>query len=143
MNLFVFVLIIFLLNVQVVVLFSVIVCIVLECLFSLFEFKVCQLLLLELVSQVVVSCDVICVIFDGDDLCLLVVVGFCLIYDFCFVFEYVECFVVLSDEFDGQLFLVMCVYVEKLCIMVGWKGFVYDLYLDGSDDMVVGLVLFW
>lgn len=33
----------------------------------------------------------------------------------------------------------MCVYFEKLCIMVGWKGLINDLYFDGSFDIEYGL----
>lgn len=35
----------------------------------------------------------------------------------------------------------MCVYFEKLCIMVGWKGLINDLYMDNSFQINDGLCI--
>lgn len=33
----------------------------------------------------------------------------------------------------------MCVYVDKLCMMVGWCGYLFDFDMDGSNDMGKGV----
>src|SRR5262249_28739358 len=40
-----------------------------------------------------------------------------------------------------RLCIVMRVYFEKPRTTVGWKGLIYDPYLDGSDDVGTGLRL--
>lgn len=86
----------------------------------------------NVVNMVVYVWKVIYKILKGNDDCLLVVIGLCLIYDFVVVKEYVICLLVLCEELKDELEIVMCVYFEKLCIMVGWKGLINDLYMDNS-----------
>lgn len=71
-------------------------------------------------------------ILKGNDDRLLVVIGLCLIYDFVVVKEYVIRLLALCEELKDELEIVMCVYFEKLCIMVGWKGLINDSYMDNS-----------
>lgn len=84
-------------------------------------------------------CKIILDIIVGCDFCLLVVCGFCFIYDLEIVLEYVCWFKVFVVEVSDSFYLVMCVYFEKFCIIVGWKGLINDFYMDGFFDVEVGL----
>lgn len=95
----------------------------------------------EVFDIVSVLCVVLYQILYGCDDCLVVVVGLCLIYDLKVVIEYVQCLKLLCDVLVGELEIVMCVYFEKLCIMVGWKGLINDLDLDGSFRIDKGLCI--
>lgn len=70
---------------------------------------------------------------------MLVVCGFCFIYDSEIVLEYVRRFKVFVVEVSDSFYLVMRVYFEKFRIIVGWKGLINDFYMDGFFDVEVGL----
>ncbi len=70
---------------------------------------------------------------------LLVVVGPCSIHDEESAIEYAEKLAVLQHELNDRLVIVMRVYLEKPRTTVGWKGLIYDPFLDGSGDMHHGL----
>lgn len=95
----------------------------------------------NVVNIVVYVCKVIYQIFKGDDDCLLVVIGFCFIYDLVVVKEYVVCLLILCEVLKGEFEIVMWVYFEKLCIIVGWKGFINDFYMDNSFCINDGLCI--
>ncbi|MGJ8516023.1 3-deoxy-7-phosphoheptulonate synthase [Carnimonas bestiolae] len=78
-------------------------------------------------------------IINGRDSRMLVVVGPCSLHERRSAIEYAERLASLSQQVDDQLLLVMRAYVEKPRTTVGWKGLVYDPFLDGSDDMASGL----
>jgi 3-deoxy-7-phosphoheptulonate synthase len=74
-----------------------------------------------------------------DDGRLLVIIGPCSIHDPEAALDYASRLHVLSQELAERLCIVMRVYFEKPRTTVGWKGLIYDPYLDGSDDMATGL----
>ena len=74
-----------------------------------------------------------------EDRRLLVIVGPCSIHDVDAALEYAKRLNALRQELQDQVYIVMRVYFEKPRTTVGWKGFIFDPNLDGSDDMVGGL----
>jgi 3-deoxy-7-phosphoheptulonate synthase len=74
-----------------------------------------------------------------EDHRLLVIVGPCSIHDPEAALEYAGRLNALHQELADRLCIVMRVYFEKPRTTIGWKGFIYDPYLDGSDDMATGL----
>lgn len=76
-----------------------------------------------------------------EDPRLLVIVGPCSIHDLQAAREYAHRLRELSLELAEHLCIVMRVYFEKPRTTVGWKGLLYDPYLDGSDNMADGLCI--
>jgi len=74
-----------------------------------------------------------------EDERLLTIVGPCSIHDPEAALVYAGRLRALSQELADRLCIVMRVYFEKPRTTVGWKGLMYDPYLDGSDDMAMGL----
>ena len=74
-----------------------------------------------------------------EDHRLLVIVGPCSIHDIDAAHEYARRLNVLRQELQEHLCIIMRVYFEKPRTTVGWKGFIFDPHLNGSDDMVTGL----
>ena len=70
---------------------------------------------------------------------MLVIAGPCSIHDPEIAREYARRLVNLRRELAGQLCVVLRVYCEKPRPTVGWKGFINDPRLDGSDDVPAGL----
>jgi 3-deoxy-7-phosphoheptulonate synthase len=71
---------------------------------------------------------------------LLVVTGPCSIHDPKATLEYAAKVKEWRDTYGDTLEIVMRAYVEKPRTELGWKGFVYDPLLDGSNDINLGLV---
>lgn len=71
---------------------------------------------------------------------LLVIVGPCSIHDPKAALEYAEHISRWRERYGGRLEIVMRTYIEKPRTELGWKGFVYDPLLDGSNDINLGLV---
>jgi 3-deoxy-7-phosphoheptulonate synthase len=80
-------------------------------------------------------------ILSHEDGRLLVIVGPCSIHDPTAALEYAGRLNRLRQELQNRLCIVMRVYFEKPRTTVGWKGFIYDPHLDGSDDLPTGLRL--
>jgi 3-deoxy-7-phosphoheptulonate synthase len=74
-----------------------------------------------------------------EDHRLLVIVGPCSIHDPEAALQYAGRLNALRQELADRLCIVMRVYFEKPRTIIGWKGLIYDPYLDGSDDMATGL----
>ncbi len=74
-----------------------------------------------------------------EDHRLLVIVGPCSIHDTDAALEYACRLNNLRQECQDDLCIVMRTYFEKPRTTVGWKGLIYDPYLDGSDDLPAGL----
>lgn len=77
----------------------------------------------------------------GHDPRLLVVVGPCSIHDPLAAMDYAQRLAALADELSDTMLLAMRVYTEKPRTTVGWKGMLYDPFLDGSARMDEGLAL--
>lgn len=69
----------------------------------------------------------------------LAIVGPCSIHDPKSALEYAERLARLQRELGDEVLLIMRAYFEKPRTSVGWKGFLYDPDLDGSDDLARGL----
>lgn len=67
------------------------------------------------------------------------IVGPCSIHNVESAIKYAELLKNLSDKVSDKCFLVMRVYVEKPRTTIGWKGLLYDPYLNGSDDILQGI----
>lgn len=70
----------------------------------------------------------------------LAIVGPCSIHDRASALDYASRLQRLQHELGDDVLLVMRAYFEKPRTSLGWKGFLYDPGLDGSDDLVRGLV---
>ncbi|MCB1081664.1 MAG: 3-deoxy-7-phosphoheptulonate synthase [Chlamydiia bacterium] len=77
----------------------------------------------------------------GEEDRLVIFAGPCSIHDPAIALEYGEKLKALSKKVEERIFLVMRVFLEKPRTQFGWKGFLYDPLLDGSDEIEKGLYL--
>lgn len=96
-------------------------------------------LLAPFAAQIMQQRQTIANILNGTDSRLLVVTGPCSIHDETAVLEYAEKLHQLQQKVQDQIVFVMRAYIEKPRTTVGWKGFLYDPNLDGSNNMQLGL----
>ncbi len=75
----------------------------------------------------------------GKEKRLAVLVGPCSIHDPVAAKEYGRRLKELALDVESNLFLVMRVFLEKPRSRTGWKGILYDPYLDASNDIEAGL----
>lgn len=78
-------------------------------------------------------------ILQGEDDRLLLVIGPCSIHDPVAARDYGGRLAELQGQYGDQLQLVMRTYFEKPRTTLGWKGFIFDPHLDGSDRLAEGL----
>jgi len=78
-------------------------------------------------------------ILRGEDPRLLGIVGPCSIHDRTSALEYAGKLADLQKRLGDRLYLVMRVYFEKPRTTVGWRGFLVDPRLDGSQAIEDGL----
>ncbi|EKP0316666.1 3-deoxy-7-phosphoheptulonate synthase [Aeromonas veronii] len=78
-------------------------------------------------------------ILQGEDDRLLLVIGPCSIHDPAAARDYGGQLAELQGQYGEQLQLVMRTYFEKPRTTLGWKGFIFDPDLDGSDQLEKGL----
>ena len=67
-------------------------------------------------------------------------IGPCSIHDIDSAIAYAKCFKKLCTTLSNRCFLVMRVHLQKPRTITGWKGLMYDPYLDGSNDIQTGLI---
>jgi 3-deoxy-7-phosphoheptulonate synthase len=79
-------------------------------------------------------------ILRGADGRLAVIAGPCSIHDPAATLEYAAFVGRMRDRHRDDLEIVMRTYTEKPRTEVDWKGFAYDPYLDGSNNISVGLI---
>lgn len=72
---------------------------------------------------------------------LAIIVGPCSIHNIESALIYAQRLKKLSLAVEETLFLVMRVYIEKARTTIGWKGFLYDPFLNGTNDIHAGLSL--
>ncbi len=72
---------------------------------------------------------------------LLLITGPCSIHDYGGAMEYARKLKELADSVADRIILVMRAYFEKPRTVLGWKGMIYDPFLDGSHDIEAGLRL--
>jgi 3-deoxy-7-phosphoheptulonate synthase len=78
-------------------------------------------------------------ILAGKDDRQIVIVGPCSIHDYDLALEYAEKLNVLREKVEDKMVLIMRTYFEKPRTTVGWKGFIYDPYLDDSYSLGKGV----
>lgn len=78
-------------------------------------------------------------IFDGEDSRTMVIVGPCSIHDGEQALEYARKLNVLRERVEDRLVVVMRAYFEKPRTTIGWKGFIYDPFLDDSYTLDKGV----
>ncbi|MFN0064732.1 MAG: 3-deoxy-7-phosphoheptulonate synthase [Chlamydiales bacterium] len=78
-------------------------------------------------------------ILSGIDDRLVLIVGPCSVHDERALLEYAVRLKCLSEEVSKRFFVILRAYFEKPRTTIGWKGFLYDPYLDGSYDIETGL----
>ncbi|MFA0813249.1 hypothetical protein [Microbulbifer epialgicus] len=71
---------------------------------------------------------------------LLVIVGPCSIHDTEAALNCAHRLSHIKKHFDNNLCIIMRCNLEKPRTRVGWKGLIYDPYLDGSSDMETELI---
>ena len=76
----------------------------------------------------------------GADGRLAVIAGPCSIHDPAATLEYAVFLRSMRERYGDDLEIVMRTYTEKPRTEVDWKGFAYDPYLDGSNNISVGLI---
>jgi 3-deoxy-7-phosphoheptulonate synthase len=79
-------------------------------------------------------------IVSGADGRLAVIAGPCSIHDPVATLEYADFVRRMRERHGADLEIVMRTYTEKPRTEVDWKGFAYDPYLDGSNQISVGLI---
>ncbi len=80
-------------------------------------------------------------ILTKNDRRIALVIGPCSIHDPAATLEYAQRLHTLAQEVSTTCYIVMRAYVEKPRTITGWKGFLYDPYLDGSHNMNQGILL--
>jgi len=78
-------------------------------------------------------------ILDGKDRRRIVITGPCSLHDPKAAIEYAGRLKQLQDELSDKIILIMRTYFEKPRTTLGWKGMIYDPYLDSSYDITEGL----
>ena len=72
---------------------------------------------------------------------LLIIIGPCSIHDPEAAMDYADKLQQVSNQYEGELEIVMRVYFEKPRTTIGWKGYINDPDLDGSNNIDKGLRL--
>lgn len=70
---------------------------------------------------------------------ILAIVGPCSLHDIDSTMEYAQKLQKLQQKVSDKVLIVMRAYFEKPRTTLGWKGMLYDPYLDGSYDIAEGL----
>jgi 3-deoxy-7-phosphoheptulonate synthase len=68
-----------------------------------------------------------------------VIAGPCSLHDKDTSLDYARRLKKLQDKFGQKLLIIMRTYFEKPRTTIGWKGMIYDPYLDGSYNIEEGL----
>lgn len=93
-----------------------------------------------LADTVLRSRDEVINIITRKDKRMLAMVGPCSIHDIDSAIEYAQKLEKLSSKVQDKIKVVMRTYFEKPRTTVGWKGMLYDPYLDGSYNIEEGLI---
>lgn len=78
-------------------------------------------------------------ILEGKDERKALIAGPCSIHDEEAALEYASRLKKLSFDISHAFFPILRVFIEKSRTRTGWKGMLYDPYLDGSNDIAHGL----
>ena len=75
----------------------------------------------------------------GKDKRIIVILGPCSIHDLNSAEEYADFVLEMRKKFNDKLLIIMRTYFVKPRTTVGWKGYLYDPYLDNSNRIDIGL----
>lgn len=78
-------------------------------------------------------------ILEGKDERLLLIIGPCSVHNITAARRYANKLKALAEELKDSFLILMRVHGEKPRTTLGWKGFVSDPYLDGSEQLEHGL----
>lgn len=78
-------------------------------------------------------------VLERSDPRLCLIVGPCSIHDESAVLEYATRLKQLTSEINESFFPIIRLFFEKPRTQLGWKGMLYDPFLDGSDDIGAGI----
>jgi len=78
-------------------------------------------------------------IIDSKDSRKVIIIGPCSIHNTNEAIEYAKKLKELSLKLENKFLIVMRVYFEKPRSSIGWKGFINDPFLDGSNNISEGL----
>jgi 3-deoxy-7-phosphoheptulonate synthase len=84
------------------------------------------------------SRKIIQAILTNKDKKRIVITGPCSLHDKDASLDYARRLKQLQDKYQKQLLIIMRTYFEKPRTTLGWKGMLYDPYLDGSDNIEEG-----
>ncbi|MCE2982500.1 MAG: hypothetical protein LW832_02925 [Parachlamydia sp.] len=90
-------------------------------------------------AKVLENRQTISAILSGKDPRKLLIVGPCSIHEAKSAMEFGRGLNDLSKEIESQFFTIMRVYCEKGRTSTGWKGYLYDPFLDGSNQLGIGI----
>ena len=93
----------------------------------------------ETAHLVAESRRIIQAILTNKDKRRIVITGPCSLHDKDTSLDYARRLKKLQDKFPKKLLIIMRTYFEKPRTTLGWKGMIYDPYLDGSYDIEEGL----
>jgi len=79
-------------------------------------------------------------ILNGKDKRKVVIFGPCSVHDYLSLMDYAKKFKKLSDKVKNTFFCVLRFFIEKPRTHLGWKGYIYDPLLDGSNDIALGIM---
>lgn len=80
-------------------------------------------------------------ILEGKCPRIALIVGPCSIHDTTAALEYATRLKNLSDKISDTFLVIMRAYFEKPRTELGWRGFFYDPFLDGSNNIAEGIRL--
>lgn len=83
--------------------------------------------------------DLIKRVVSGKDPRIALVLGPCSIHNSASAKMFAQSLKNLQDQVSDTFLLVMRTYVEKPRTALGWKGFLYDPFLDGTNDILAGI----
>lgn len=92
-------------------------------------------------EQIAACRDAVGNILLGNDTRKLLIVGPCSIHNIDAAQEYARRLAGLSAEVQDVFYIVMRTHFEKPRTVLGWKGLLYDPFLDGSNNLQEGIRL--
>jgi len=92
----------------------------------------------EVAHVVADSRNIIQNILVNKDKRLMVITGPCSLHDPKAALEYAEKLKQLQDKFGDTILIIMRTYFEKPRTILGWKGMIYDPYMNSSYDIEEG-----
>lgn len=78
-------------------------------------------------------------ILNGEDNRFIVIAGPCSIHDRDSSIEYAQKLNALRNKYIDKLYIIMRIYFEKPRTIDGWKGWIYDPYMNDSYDIGEGI----